>query len=625
MQPPGVRTALAVLAAFSCLGSYSGYTIAYYDCHNIDHFTTYQLDHTCKDRPTTEGRTKDFAILQKASVQSVNGWSCRVTRSRFTDYCGKWGHSKHIATPEIEINLPITTAQCFDMVTTKTFHTPDGLQRPVEIGAETILSIEEKGTINVADDSVSCTGESLRVNNFVIKDVLRIAQYRVIIRDESFLVDPNDQVETASDHLRLPLNTCDVYTHGCKLPDVTYVWQAPQHRCPLEAVRTVSLTQEGDFLRNDEHNILLKPGEFVPSPPGCPRAKIKTTEYQNIFLTKPNEDWPAMTNDLDFDSYVRERDDFVMYRCEQLISKTSSDNKAKLCDLSLQQPGPIRLKDGNVFYRRNGDAIERFECPLKIGQLATPLDTCYEDIPLADNAGFVKPSSRVFTTHSAPVPCNEHHGLKIRTEENVWVELNPNPRQISTPSALPFEEHAFQHEDLSSGGLYTDLELKAWKAHLELGDVHDALVKTITYGHCANTGACAPSPGIPQSNLKFLSADAMMLANTWNFASKIDDFIRTTGGYISAVVIIIEAIKCLNFMTAVALTTAKDGVEGVKALIYSLCCHPHNVASRIARRQRRLDRRASSTIEDLEMLGVADKLRLTQGAGCNRLPLAEAE
>ena len=115
----------------------------------------------------------------------------------------------------------------------------------------------------------------------------------------------------------------------------------------------------------------------------------------------------------------------------------------------------------------------------------------------------------------------------------------------------------------------------------------------------------------------------MMLANTWNFASKIDDFIRTTGGYISVIVIILEAIKLLNFMAAVALTTAKDGIEGVKALCYSLCCHPHNVANRIARRHRRLDRRASSTIEDMEMLGVADKLRLTQGAGCSVPPLPE--
>ena len=616
--------ALAALVVFSCLGSYSGYTIAYYDCHDIDHITTYQLDQTCKDQLVTQGKTQAYTILQKASVQTVSGWSCKVTRSRFTDYCGRWGHSKHVTTPEIELNLPMSQTNCMDMIATKAFVTPQGLRRPVTIGAENILNIEELGTINVGDNTISCSGESLRVDDFIIQDILRIAQYKVVIQEETFLVDADDRVEAAANHLRLPL-ACNVWAHGCKLHDLTYVWQAPQHRCPMEAVRTVSMTQEGDFLHSSEFNILLKPGEVLAAPEGCPKAKIKTTQYDNIFLSKPNDNWPAMTNDLDFNDYVRERDDYILYECERKISRVYDKNREAICAMTMQKQGTIRLDgNSNVFYRRNGDTVERFECALKTGQIASSSDTCYQDIPLADNAGFVKPETRLYTTHSAPMPCNSHYGLKIRTEEDVWVELNPNPRQITTPAALPVKAQTFQHEDLSRGGLYTDLELDAWKKHLELGDIHDAVIKTITFGHCANTGDCATSPGIPQSNLKFISAEAMMIHATWNFASRIDDFIRTTSGYLSAMVILLESIKFLNFMAAVAFTIAKDGIQGCKALIYSLCCHPHNMANRIARRHRRLERAVSCTSDDgTEMLGISASPE-NPGAGCNESAPKEA-
>lgn len=623
MRPPGAQTALAVLVSFSCLGSYHGYTIAYYDCHDIDHVNTYQIDQTCKDQLSTQDKAQLYTILQKASVQTISGWSCQVKRSRFTDYCGKWGHAKHVATPEIELSLPMSSADCLDLIATKTFITPQGIRRAVKIGAENILSIEELGAINVGDDTIGCTGESLRVakgaSSFIIKDVLQIAQYKVIVKEETFLVDSDDRVEAAADHLRLPLN-CNVWMHGCKLHDLTYVWQAPQHRCPMEAVRTVSMRKEGDFLRSNEFKILLKPGDISSAPEGCPRVKIKATQYDNLFITKPNDDWPAMTNDLDFNDYVRERDDYVIYTLERKIAHVYDKNREAICAMTIQKQGTIKLEgDNNVFYRRNGDTVERFECPLKTGQLASSLDTCYHDIPLADNAGFVKPDTRLYTTHSAPMPCNKNYGLKIKTKENVWVEFNPDPRQITTPSALPVKAQAFEHEDLSSGGLYTDLELNAWKRHLELGDLHDAVVKTITYGHCANTGECAPSPGIPQSNLKFISAEAMMLHDTWNFAGKIDEFLRAASGYLSAIVILLETIKFLNFMAAIAITTAKDGIQGCKALIYSLCCHPHNMANRIVRRHRRLDRAASCTSDDAtEMLGISTVT--TKGAGCNDSP-----
>ena len=47
---------------------------------------------------------------------------------------------------------------------------------------------------------------------------------------------------------------------------------------------------------------------------------------------------------------------------------------------------------------------------------------------------------------------------------------------------------------MSGGGLFTNSELEAWRNHLELGDIHDALAKGITYSICREEGMADMQP-----------------------------------------------------------------------------------------------------------------------------------
>ena len=257
-----------------------------------------------------------------------------------------------------------------------------------------------------------------------------------------------------------------------------------------------------------------------------------------------------------------------------------------------------------MFYRRNGDTVERFQCPKKIGALPPDLDTCYQDIPLADRTGFVKAATRIFTTFSAAVPCNNHYGLKIITEEGIWIEFKPAIHKITDPLDLPVNTQEFQHEDLSRGGLFTETELEAWRKHLELGDIHDAVTKSLSYGMCAEEGTCDTSPGVAKNNIEYLAPDARVFLNAMGWASKLHKFIETSSGYIGFIVIILESIKFLNFAAALSITIMRGGVQEVKALLWLMCCHPHQTASRVARRHRRLNlkrKRSESDDEETKM------------------------
>ena len=590
--PPGVSLVLGVLAS-SALAPAAGYSIAYYDCHDIKNLLTFKITPATCGHPNMDNEkdttTTTLTLLQRKSIMKMSGNSCNIKVSRFVDYCGAYSHSKIIETPSIELSYVLAPLDCLDLIVTKVFTTPDGIKRPVTPEAENVFSIEELGSINIGEDTISCQGQPKRVGGHVVNDVLQIAQWKVTIKKENFRVK-DGEVEATSAHLRLPRQACSVGTLGCRLHDITYVWHPPRDQCPMELVRDVAMTEENGFLRNSDLNILLKKGEKVPSPSGCPSVNLWKTEYDNLFLSTPGEGWPDMTDDLDLTDYIKARDDYIMYETEQKFQELDQNAKGAVCRDGLNLPGHIiKLDQEGVFYRRNGDTVERFECPKKIGALPPNLDTCYQDIPLANKAGFVKPHTRILTTFSAAIPCNAHHGLKVITEEGVWIEFNPSIHKITNPLDLPVHSRAFQHEDLSQGGLFTDTELEAWRKHLELGDIHDAVTKSLSYGVCAEAGTCGDSPGVPRNNIEYLAPDARVFLNTLDLASKLHKFIEVSSGYIGLIVLILESIKFLNFAAALSITIMRGGVQEVKALLWMMCCHPHQTANRIARRHRRLD------------------------------------
>ena len=210
----------------------------------------------------------------------------------------------------------------------------------------------------------------------------------------------------------------------------------------------------------------------------------------------------------------------------------------------------------------DGDTVQRFECPKRTAELASSLDICYHDIPLANNEGFVKPETGTLTTFSPPIPCNQHYGLKIVTEEAVWREFKPTIHKIAEPLDLPIHTQTFKHEDLSQGGLFTDSELVSWRKHIKLGDLQNAVTKTISYGICADNGNCDVSLGIPANNLLFISSEDDALTNSWNITTKIHTFVRDSGAYLSLIVF----------------TIAREGIESFKVLVWLLCCHPNQAA-----------------------------------------------
>ena len=226
---------MGALIFLSYLQPISSYSVNYFDCHKIDKLTTYRIGKACEHGTTESNESKKYTVLQKRTVQEMKGYSCKVTRSTLTEYCGAYSHTKLAKTPDVEVTYGLNPSACLDMVNTGVFTTPGGQRRPISLNAENVIKSEHRGTLTIGDDSVSCRGQSMKFdNNFIVNDILEVSQYKVTVMKVKFLISEG-HVETLSDHLRLP-QRCSVSARGCKTFDTTYVWIPPRSTCDLEEV-----------------------------------------------------------------------------------------------------------------------------------------------------------------------------------------------------------------------------------------------------------------------------------------------------------------------------------------------------------------------------------------------------
>ena len=134
--------------------------------------------------------------------------------------------------------------------------------------------------------------------------------------------------------------------------------------------------------------------------------------------------------------------------------------------------------------------------------------------------------------------------------------------------------------------------MEAWTRHLELGDIVDAVTKSITYGVCQAQDQCESHPAIPSYDLSLLTQGmGMVPISLWQ---RIDDSVRHWGSYVSILVLLIEIWHLGLFATMTALAFAADGMIGARALIYRVICGTKHEAERVARRHHRLKRRRLS-------------------------------
>ena len=85
---------LLVLSGFVILVVANGTTPAaacsleYFDCNEVTDIQTHNIENICSTSTKPNTTIQEFTILQHQDIQEAVGFSCKVTRSTLTEYCG---------------------------------------------------------------------------------------------------------------------------------------------------------------------------------------------------------------------------------------------------------------------------------------------------------------------------------------------------------------------------------------------------------------------------------------------------------------------------------------------------------------------------------------------------------
>ena len=566
---------IMVLAALVIDQYCQGYTMNYWDCGKPQRMNEYNLRTFCVNEESTVGETNTYHVLQKKKNIGMDGYSCQIIRSTFVVHCGMFSHNEVLKMPDIEIKQVVSIQECQVMVTTGYYTAREGSRHKVDIGKENVFHVSEKGVLHEDNNKIWCEGEEMRINAQIVPGVLKMVQYRVIIEEETYIVEKR-RVEALSNHVRLT-STCNMEARGC-VDSKTYLWNPPQNKCSLVKINTGKFTNEQGWLVEHRAKLLFKITDTSPSPIGCPSGEIYHTEYEDLYLTQESN-FPRIGQMIEIGLYVKQSTDYVLYGTERMTNAVTDDSVKGLCQQIYANSGERMISMGEgKFGRRSGDVLYTFGCVQKTGKLMAGRK-CYDRIPL-QNQVFVDPVTRIGTKHATTQECNSLFPEALLVIEG-WIAL-PDLRPIKEPSEYIGNKKDFEHEDLAQGGVYTTQELDQWEQFISYGTFKSSLLSSISTGACVHKNICTAGNemGLPSYNLNRLIEETEEKIRVW---SKIDSWIRRNGAYLSAVVIIVWIGRIALWIALIFNTVVREGRNVAIALLYATCCGTLYKTGRIRR------------------------------------------
>jgi len=200
---------------------------------------------------------------------------------------------------------------------------------------------------------------------------------------------------------------------------------------------------------------------------------------------------------------------------------------------------------------------------------------------------FVDPLTKLLKQHSVVIPCSKRFPLTVRTTTG-WVTIRPHVSATTPPEeGKPKMPTTIKHEDLHNGGLYTQSEKKAWEMLISFPHYHEALLKSISWGSCVQTGLCQPEQmdtiGVKSYDINRLIPSLEPL----NPFEAIRKFIRTNGDYLALICIVGFLLKLLVDIIILMVTLYNEGPAAVAAMLVLMLCSTRNNYRKIRRRNRR--------------------------------------
>ena len=575
----------------------------YFDCAKPRDVTTYTYRTACSSPDPTQPKLREYAVLQVPKFRHRRGNSCSVSETSFLFLCGVWGHLKLSDVPRIAHPIRVTRDQCAQMILTKQWSPPGSSKAyPLNYDTPEYIKYAALGELryDVSNGKLVCQGVQQRRTVFgagseehVVDNVINLVEYKVLIREEEFVINEKGQVETITSHLSLP---CSEDNNGCETGETTFIWSPKLDNCGLRHVRNINVREEGNILLDDDFWVLFnKSSTPLTVYPGCSQiGTLYETNHAGIYLKEGTlTDHQLMIvsgSDVNMEDELLTSQHYIAYTIEEKIGQYNQQIQQQACVLKSKEADKaiVPLGNGN-FALRKGEVLFTFKCDKKQATI-TPRQTCHEDIPIPD--GYVIAETRIFTKLSAQSSCNQRFPLIVETTKGVFVEITTTVKPRATPLKYMNADHPDDavHLHLNRHSLYTQTEIEMWNQMINFPTYVHATHQGIYYGSCLKSGVCTASPesgSATQYDLDQLIANVENHLDLW---TRIRAWIREEGDLLALAVLLIYGIKIFIHMVLIALTIIKHGATATVGLMVRLYLDSFYIFHRIERGMERQQR-----------------------------------
>ena len=576
----------------------TNYNLKYYDCTKPENLKLFNK--VCVNAEHMEnGKTEEWTLLQIEQSVKTSGWSCQAKKSSFEYYCGAWSHVKIMKIPSIDIPVSLTPEHCRMIVTSQVMGLPF-LQTPtaVKLGGETIISVSAHGIIHDKDKKVTCEGESVKVGDTIIDEVLELDQWRITILQEEFKYGIGDagpgRIMTRFTHDLLP-QKCTVSDGGC-VTERTYIWDVPFGRgsCQLVEVQQLKLisVNDGKEWIDPDKRLVFKDEGMVELPQGCPSGQMMKTGWDLLRLTKVKDGFHKLEGDeVDIALYGDISNSYLEMSLENKLNQLDTRLHHQLCETSMVEANRIQRTVDGRFTTRLGDAIAVFTCPEKIGKIVIPEEGCYNKVPM-EGGQFVDLGTRIGSLHAERVPCNQHFPMMVLTQEDEWVTLGKTITRVERPANLHEKGgQLFEEDFIKQRGIYSKQEIAAWETMAGWGDVRESVTSKITMGVMNTAGR---DYQYPSYNLKLLEAGVKRELSPWeNLMETVEDYT----GLLCVTILIGWMVQFGVTISILLWTFVKEGFRTTTAVCFTLCCTGPHLIWRARQKMQRSNLRRAAEME----------------------------
>ena len=462
---------------------------------------------------------------------------------------------------------------CAHAVHHRTWTDRHGNSKQINLDAETVWTSSKHGVLKIDSGAVTCRGETMKLGNEIVDNMLELQQFKLTVRRERLLEDQTDgRLKALNGHIRLPVG-CSAQDGFCQISGAaTYIWKT-KATCKVVKIRTIQLEREGSYLIDHQNKLLFKPGQRQTMPSDCGHGSYFLTEYSSLYLMDGEANEFEVVTEVDMALWINSRSDYVMFANENHLSSLVNRYHKSICESRYSAEHGEELLDmgGGLFARRAADVLYQFQCVKRTGAIKET-GKCFDRIPLT-NGKFKDPANKVMVRAATVMDCDDTLPLVVHSQQG-WISVGKEVKRLdSSPlNSSTLHRDTEEHEDMSGGGLYSLEELRKWRNTIEFGSFTESVVETFA----SKVNGCADEYCQPEIDDDVTFDFNNLITQVNNVIPSVWDNVRrwltTYGGLLSLLVLLRWTLEAAIQIALIALVMAKDGVQAAVSLLYSICC-----------------------------------------------------